>query len=177
MNMYNKKMFLLRDRHCIRLSLIGPNDRQRLLNGFEKISSRTNISRFHTFKNSFTEAELQYLLVVDNVNHLALGAIDCQQPDVGIGLARYVRDEQKPESAEAAIIVIDEYQKKGLGRLLYHGLMHLAQQNGIRYLENSVGKDNRNMLSLLAGYGGSKYSEDTTTYTIVVDTSNSLQGN
>lgn len=172
MQAYKDTTFKLNDQQCVSLGLVGPEDRQRFLNGFKRISARTNINRFHSFKKSFTEEELQYLLVIDNVDHLAIGAIDCQKPDIGIGLARYVRSKQNLDVAEAAIIVIDEYQGKGLGCTLYHELMLLAHKNGIRYLRNVVGKDNRNMLRLLKKLDARKFAEDEHDYEYVVDLEN-----
>lgn len=175
MQQYNNTTFQLNDQHFISLGLVGPEDRQRFLNGFERISSRTNINRFHTFKKRFTEEELHYLLVIDNVDHLAIGAIDCQQPDIGIALARYVRLKQTPDTAEAAIIVIDEYQGKGLGRTLYSELMLLAKRNGIHYLHNLVGKDNKPMLALLNKLGARQIAENDKTYELIVDLNHEQQ--
>ena len=169
MQQYSDTTFRLKDQHCVSLGLVGPEDRQRFLNGFERISARTNINRFHTFKKRFTEDELHYLLVIDNVDHLAIGAIDCHKPDIGIGLARYVRSKQNTETAEAAIVVIDEYQGKGLGRTLYSELMLLAKKNGIRFLHNIVGKDNRSMLALLHRFGASMVAEHEQEYELVID--------
>ena len=169
MRQYRDTTFRLKDQDCISLGLVGPEDRRRFLNGFERISVRTNINRFHTFKKHFSENELRYLLVIDNVNHLAIGAIDCQRPDIGIGLARYVRLSTDPSTAEAAIIVIDEYQGKGLGGLLYSELMHLAAINGIQHLHNIVGKDNRNMLALLKKLGAHQVAEQEHEYELVID--------
>ena len=169
MRQYRDTTFRLKDQDCISLGLIGPEDRLRFLNGFERISVRTNINRFHTFKKRFSENELHYLLVIDNINHLAIGAVDCQHPDIGIGLARYVRLSTDPTTAEAAIIVIDEYQGKGLGKLLYSELMCQAALNGIQRLHNIVGKDNRNMLALLKKIGAHKLAEHEQDYELVVD--------
>lgn len=171
MKQYNNVTYRLRNRNCVRLGLVGPEDRERFLNGFERISVRTNINRFHTFKKRFTEDELRYLLVIDNINHLAVGAIDCKQPDIGIGLARYVRLKKDPRMAEAAIIVIDEYQGKGLGGILYRELMHLAAKNGIRRLHNIVGKDNRGMLGLLKKLGARSVAEHEHDYELIIDLS------
>ena len=170
MQIYKDTSFTLKDQHCVSLGLVGPEDRQRFLNGFERISTRTNINRFHTFKKRFTEQELRYLLVIDNHDHLAIGAVDCLQPEIGIGVARYVRSHEQHDTAEAAIVVIDEYQGKGLGTTLYTELMHLARHNGIRYLHNIVGKDNRGMLALLKKLNAYKLSEDVQDYELVVNT-------
>lgn len=175
MMLNNNLSYRLKDQSCVRLSLIGPGDRNRFLSGFERISARTNINRFHTFKKRFSERELQYLLVIDNINHLAIGAINCKQPDIGIGLARYIRLKKNPDMAEAAIIVIDEYQGKGLGKLLYKELMHQAADNGIHQLQNIVGKDNQGMLGLLNKLGAKKIAEHEHSYELVIDLAANLR--
>lgn len=169
MTMNNNLSHRLKDQSCVLLSLVGPGDRNRFLNGFKRISARTNINRFHTFKKKFTEQELCYLLVIDNIDHLAIGAIDCKRPDIGIGLARYVRLKNAPDMAEAAIVVIDEYQGKGLGGILYSELMHKAAEHHIYHLLNIVGKDNRVMLGLLKKLGANLIAEHEHSYEFVID--------
>lgn len=160
----NKNTYRLKDQTCVELSLVGPQDRKRYLKGFSRISSRTNINRFHTFKTGFTENELRYLLNIDNVHHLAIGAIDCKRKNTGIGLARYISQLDKPGQAEVAITVIDEYQGKGLGQLLYRKLIDKALENGITTLTNIVLKDNRAMLHILEQMGAQQIAENEQVY-------------
>jgi len=160
----NKNRYRLKDQTCVELHLVGPQDRKRYLKGFSRISTRTNINRFHTFKTGFTENELNYLLNVDNVHHLAIGAIDCKKNDLGIGLARYISQLDKPNRAEVAITVIDEYQGRGLGQLLYRKLMDKALENGITTLSNIVLKDNRAMLHILEQMGAQQITENEQVY-------------
>ena len=169
MTFKNNVSYQLRDQTCVKLSLLGPGDRKQYLNGFERISARTNIDRFLTFKKGFTEQELTYLLAIDNINHLAIGAVDCKKPDIGIGLVRYVRLKKDPRMAEAAIIIIDEYQGKGLGSLLYRELMFMAAENKIQHLVNLVAKDNRGMLALLRKFDARQTAEQEHTYEFTID--------
>lgn len=170
----NVMHYQLKDQSCIQLELVGPHCREQYLNGFAHISRQTNINRFHSFKHGFSEAELKYLLDVDNINHLAIGAIDCDKPELGIGLARYVRQTTNPVMAEAAIVVIDEYQHRGLGHILYAELIHYANQNGIQHLLNYVKKDNRDMLALLKSFNALKVAESDYHFELVTDTQNKL---
>jgi acetyltransferase len=64
-----------------------------------------------------------------------------------------VRLERDPESAEFAVTVIDEYQNRGLGKLLLDMLIRAARDNGIMTLVGYVLEDNEPMLSLLRHYG------------------------
>jgi len=160
----HENIYQLKDQTCIELGLIGPQDKQRYLNGFKRLSPRTNINRFHTFKTGFTEKELDYLLNIDNVHHLAIGAIDCKNRNIGVGLARYICQQENPDQAEVAITVIDEYQGRGLGKLLYQQLINKAQQNGVNKLRNVIKKDNRAMLHILEQLGAIQISENDQVY-------------
>lgn len=172
---YNKS-FRLKDQTRVAFRLVEPEDRIRLLNGFNRISARTNINRFHSFKKRLNENELNYLLSIDNVNHLAIGAIDCDNSDeLGIGLVRYIRMKEAPDQAEVAITIIDEYQGKGLGSILYREMMKMAAQNDINTLLNIVRKDNRAMLYLLDSLGAKKVTEHEQVYEFTVDLINIKQ--
>lgn len=172
---YNKS-YQLKDKTRVKLCLVEPGDRTRLLNGFNRISTQTNINRFHTFKKRFTENELNYLLSIDNINHLAIGAIDYDKShDIGIGLVRYIRKLEAQDQAEVAIIIIDEYQGKGLGSTLYREMMEIASRNGINALINIVKKDNRAMLYLLDSLGAIKTDEYDQVYEYTVQLRNKKQ--
>ena len=175
MDMTHCSTYRLKDQTPVELCLVGPQDRERLLNGFDRISRKTNIDRFHTFKKAFSEDEIQYLLNLDNVNQLAIGAIDCsKRRDVGIGLARYVRTEPQSEQAEVAIIIIDAYQGRGLAKILCLELMKEAYRNNIRTFINFVKKDNQAVLQLLKSLGARKIFEDEHVFEFAVDLSTCL---
>lgn len=175
MDIHSKNIHHLKDKTCVELRLVRPQDRKRYLKGFSHISTRTNINRFHTFKKGFTDKELHYLLDIDNVHHLAIGAIRCNRNDMGIGIARYISQADNPAKAEAAIVVIDEYQGKGLGKLLYRELMNKAQENGIVTLNNTVMKDNRVMLHLLEQMGAQQVSENEQVYELELQLSSPIE--
>jgi hypothetical protein len=57
---------------------------------------------------------LRYLTDVDHRDHKAIVAID-EQTGAGVGLARYVRCPGRPEVAEVALTVTDDWQRTGVG--------------------------------------------------------------
>ena len=170
-----QNQYRLNDQTCVELSLLRPEDRRRYLRGFSRISSKTNINRFHTFKTGFTENELNYLLNIDNVHHLAIGAVNCNKTDIGIGVARYISQDKNPEQAEVAILVIDEYQGRGLGKLLYRKLIDKALENGVTTFSNIIMKDNRAMLHILEQMGAQQISENAQVYEFELHLSNSTE--
>jgi hypothetical protein len=85
---------------------IEPGDRTAVLAGFDRLSAESRYRRFLSPHDHLTAAELRYLTDVDHHDHEALVAVD---PDTGegVGVARYVRDPQRPDSAEIAVAVAD----------------------------------------------------------------------
>lgn len=149
------KFLTLQDGTTIAIGLAGPEDKQRLVEGFSKLSLQTRLYRFHCGKNNLSTTEKDYLLNIDNYNHLAIGAVDIDKnQDVGIGMIRYIRNKDDPWKAEVALTVIDEYQNKGIGTLLYNEMLEYARKNRIKLLVNCVMKENTTMLNILKKFGG-----------------------
>jgi hypothetical protein len=71
------------------------------------------------------------------------------QPDLGLGLARFVRLPAEPDVAEPAIVVVDEYQGRGLGRLLLERLAAAAAERGVRAFRALVLSANEPVLHIL----------------------------
>jgi len=121
-------------RVCIRP--ITPDDRDRIVQGLRSMSIETSYRRFFTPTFYPSEKTLQYLTHIDGEQHVALGAVDCtREGNPGIGAVRYVRLPDRPSIAEAAVVVIDEYQQQGIGSMLIAALMQLQLVrfgNGLR---------------------------------------------
>ena len=153
----------LRDGTQVAIRPIQPEDKEELLRGFAKLSPASRYSRFHSFKQSLTEADLRYLTEVDGAAHVALVAVtpshDLRQ-DVGIGVARFVRDAEEPDLAEAAITVADDYHGRGLGKLLLGRLVDAARERGIRRFRAEVLAENTPMVNLLRTAGAEVVKTD-----------------
>ena len=145
----------LADGTIIGTGFVRPEDEERLVRGFNKLSLQSKMFRFHCGKNKLSTYEKEYLVNVDNFDHLAIGAVDLDKSyDVGIALIRYIRDKTDPAKAEVALTVIDEYQNKGIGTLLYNEMLEYARKNKIKLLINCVMKENTIMLNILEKFGG-----------------------
>jgi GNAT superfamily N-acetyltransferase len=111
---------------------IRADDKQLLQEGIRHLSPESRYLRFLNYLERLTPAELRYLTEIDYHDHFAWVAISLDQPDhLGLGVARYIRDGNQPNQAEAAVAVIDDYQGRGLGRLLLTKLADSARENGI----------------------------------------------
>lgn len=121
-----------------------------LADAFAHLSAESRRLRFLTVKPSLSESELRYLTDVDGHHHEALGAID-PATGQGIAVARFVRDERDPSRAEVAVTVADEWQRRGVGKLLLGRLADRAREEGVTRFTALVSTDNRGMQRLLDG--------------------------
>jgi GNAT superfamily N-acetyltransferase len=111
---------------------IRAGDKRLLQEGIQRLSPQSRYLRFLHYLERLTAAELRYLTEIDYRDHFAWVAISLDQPDqIGLGVARYIRDKTRPTQAEAAVAVIDDYQGRGLGRLLLTRLADSARENGV----------------------------------------------
>ena len=130
---------------------LHPGDRSRYLGGVSKMSEQSLYKRFMAPVARLTESQLRYLLEVDHRDHEALLAID-EESGEAVGVARFIRLE-RPEVAEAAIIVVDPWQGSGLGKALLRMLAQAACEVGVNRFEANVLYDNAPMLALLDSLG------------------------
>ncbi len=118
---------------------IRADDKDLLAAGYERLSEQSRLRRFLGPKPRLTKSDLRYLTEVDGVNHYAVVVL------VGgeiVGVARWVRLHDDPETAEAAIVVGDPFQGKGLGKLLARELADAARERGVRRIRASILSDN-----------------------------------
>jgi len=142
----------LRDGLRVHMRLIRPSDKERLERGFRRLSPGSRYQRFFTGRGDLTPAELRYLTECDRIDHVGIAAETrpgAGDEAEGVGIARFIRNREHPETAEAAVAVIDEYQRRGIGRLLLSRLIEAARERGIKSLYCSVLSSNQAMRALI----------------------------
>ena len=130
---------------------LHPDDRDRYLSGVSNMSEESLYKRFMSPVARLSESQLRYLLEVDHRDHEALLAID-EESGEAVGVARFIRLE-RPEVAEAAIIVVDSWQGSGLGKAMMRMLAQAAWEVGVTSFEANVLYDNAPMLALIDSLG------------------------
>jgi GNAT superfamily N-acetyltransferase len=127
-----------------------PSDSEQLRTGFAKLSPRSRYRRFFSASTRLGAAQLEALTSVDEVNHVALCAGVIGGPTwEGAGIARFIRPEPEASEAEVALTVIDKYQGRGLGTLLFQLLVQEAWERGITHFTGQLLPDNQLMLRIL----------------------------
>jgi GNAT superfamily N-acetyltransferase len=132
------------------LRLIRPDDKDLMLEAWERLSPESRYRRFFSAKPSLTGAELRYFTEVDHVDHFAIGATRRRRNKVqALGVARFIRLADRPRVADAAVTVVDDAQGKGLGRILLSRLIAAGLERGIEQFSCDVLADNDGMRGLI----------------------------
>lgn len=123
-----------------------------LQSGLQRLSPEGQVYRFLQYRGAFTEQELHYLTHCDMVDHYAM--ILAVTDDAGheidrIGVARYIRDKEAPDLAEVAIVLVDEWQRRGGGSFLITALAAEAWKRDIRRWQALTMTDNTGIQRLL----------------------------
>jgi nucleotide-binding universal stress UspA family protein len=140
----------LRDGSRARLRPIAPDDKQILADAVRRMSVESRYRRFFSYADELSHSALAYLTEVDHVDHEAIIAIEPHSGEA-LGVARFVRRLNEPDSAEVAFAVVDDWQGRGLGRALLTELTARARQEGVRKFVALVQYENRRSLGMLRG--------------------------
>ncbi|MDD5199821.1 MAG: GNAT family N-acetyltransferase [Terrimicrobiaceae bacterium] len=135
---------------------IRPADGAALSRGLRRLSPKGHAYRFLHYRKRFTEAELHYLTHCDFIDHIALilAILDEAGNELDqVGVARCIRAKDDPQLAEVAIVLVDEWQRKGGGTALLMRLARLAWHAGIRQWKAHVLPENLAAPRVLTGIG------------------------
>jgi acetyl coenzyme A synthetase (ADP forming)-like protein len=148
---------VLRDGGSVQVRAIRPDDKQRLLDLFHRLSARSVYFRFFRTKDRLTDTELQYFTELDFVRNVALVAtlhVDNDERIVAVGRYFGLGPTNAPcTRAEVAFTVDDAHQGRGLGTLLLERLAGIARDQGISEFEAYVLGENNQMLQVFETSG------------------------
>lgn len=150
--MQNRVDITLRDGSRVVVRPVLPEDKALLLAGFERLGERSRYRRFLTPTPHLSSAALAYLTEVDHYDHEALIAIDDATQEA-VGVARFVRLPDRPDTAEAAVTVVDDWQGRGLGTALLELLADRARSERIACFQALLLAENHKMLDLFESLG------------------------
>ncbi len=134
---------------------IRPDDAPDLQETFQRLSIQSIYLRFLSFKTELSDEEARQLATLDYTTRMAFVAVVEEAGKEAVaGVARYVvLDPAQPETAEAAVVVLDEYQGLGLGRQLLRRLVIYARAKGVDCMRGTLQVGNNRMLLLVKGSG------------------------
>lgn len=125
-----------------------PADERCLQEHFYDLDKQDVLSRFFSPKTSFLRSDVEGMSVADYIRNFTVVAV---VGEVGfekvVGIGEYYLDEAR-NMAEIAFSIRNDYQGKGIGRVIIRKLAEAARENGISGLLAYTSLDNRRMMKL-----------------------------
>lgn len=137
----------LRDGTRVVVRAVRPSDRPLIESGFGRLSSRSRLDRFLLPVRELGEERLAFLYQLDGLHQAAVGALTLHGQ--GVAIARFARVPGDPRAAEVGITVVDAFQGRGVGTLLFRELARVAIERGIRRFVGVVRAANRRAIDPL----------------------------
>jgi GNAT superfamily N-acetyltransferase len=142
----------LRDGSHVRIRQGHRTDRQLLMRGFERLGPESRYRRLLSPMHALGDRAVRYMTELDHHDHEAMIALD-ERGEEGLGDAFYVRDARRPDTAEVAVTVLDEWQGRGLGTLLLEVLSARALDEGVGRFTALMLARNQAMMDLFERLG------------------------
>ncbi|HUH40952.1 MAG TPA: GNAT family N-acetyltransferase, partial [Castellaniella sp.] len=139
---------------------IRPEDAELLQEFVRGLSDESRYMRFVSMLRELTPRMLARYTRIDYDRELAFVAtIQVSNPENRgllreriIGFSHYLRNADG-QGAEYALVIADDWQRRGLGQALMCGLIRAARRQGLSYIAGVVLATNRPMLALMAHLG------------------------
>jgi len=121
--------------------------------GFAELSAQSRYFRFMNAISEMPQGMLVRFTQLDYDREMALLAVaSVDDRDEELGIARYVINPDG-ESCEFAVVVIDKWQRRGIGAKLMLALMDAARAKGLKTMYGDILAANQRMLDLATSLG------------------------
>lgn len=137
----------------VRLRQVAAADAAATQAFFSGLSLDSRHKRFHIGLRELSPSLLKLLTEVDQQQHRAWVAEALAPGGAVVADARYVREPGRPQRAEFAVAVADDWQGRGLGRRLIAHMAQHARRHGVQQLYGDILADHRRMLALMRDQG------------------------
>jgi acetyltransferase len=146
---------VLEDGTPITIRPIRPDDAPKLQAAFKRLSSQSIYYRFLQIFSQLTDQQARDFANLDYYQRMALVAETREAGELNlIGVARYAwLPGEEPGLAESAVVVIDEYQKRGLGSLLLRRLVRYARSHDVQAFLATVHVSNAQIMRFIQRSG------------------------
>ncbi|HEX9480555.1 MAG TPA: GNAT family N-acetyltransferase [Solirubrobacteraceae bacterium] len=142
---------VLADGGRVRVRSLRRGDREIYRKAVARLSPRSRFLRFGSAA-TMPETLLARMIDSDGQHHVAYAAFTQRETAI-VGVVRYVRSAEAEGSAELALAVADDWQRRGLGSALLSIAVDRARQAGLSSLTATLLSENRGAARLLRKSG------------------------
>ncbi len=125
---------------------VRAEDKGAIAAGFARLSPESRYRRFFAPLRELSTQDLAYLTEVDHHDHEAMIGFDAATGEP-VGVVRYVRGAE-PTEAEVAVVVVDEWQGRGVATALLDRLVERAREEGIEHFVALVMQENTEAIGM-----------------------------
>lgn len=144
----------LNDGTPVCLRTIRPDDEERIREGIAKLSAESRYLRFFSPASALPDAVVQRLADVDGHDHIAWGALCSDRPGwPAIGAVHALRHRHDGAVGEFSIAVLDEFQGRGLARMMTAALLVDCFAEGLAILDVHILSENAAAKNLVKSMG------------------------
>jgi RimJ/RimL family protein N-acetyltransferase len=142
----------IRSGDVVEVRQVRPDDAPALARAYANLGEQSRYRRFFTAMPELPGHTLKAAVEVDHVDHEALVATPPRSAEI-LAECRFVRSQDRPDTADVGVTVVDAWQGRGLGSALLARLSERALEVGVRYFTAEILAENRTMLGLLHTLG------------------------
>jgi GNAT superfamily N-acetyltransferase len=140
----------------ITVRLLQEDDAELLVDMFKRLSPESTRLRFHLYTTRIPEDRMrQEATALTQCDECRMAVVATIQEDDGlehaVGVAHFARANPKDTDAEVAIVVRDDYQRKGLGKYLLKILAGQARKEGVTHFTAWILAENIRLMKLIKG--------------------------
>jgi GNAT superfamily N-acetyltransferase len=140
----------------ITIRLLEKSDTELLVDMFNRLSPESTRLRFHLYTTRIPEERMQQEAeALTKCDQCHMAVVATVQEDDGqehaVGVAHFARANPKDTDAEIAVVVRDDYQRKGLGKYLLKILGNQARKEGVTHFTAWILAENIRLMKLVKG--------------------------
>ncbi|TAH50652.1 MAG: GNAT family N-acetyltransferase, partial [Betaproteobacteria bacterium] len=145
--------WIVPDGTTVTIRPIKPEDASLEIDFMSRLSAETKYYRFMNTMRELPPAMVARLTQIDYDREMAfLATMDVDGVETEIGVCRYAVNPDG-ESCEFAVVVVDDWQHRGLARRLMGVLIETARDRGLKYMNGIFLSNNERMLKFVQKLG------------------------
>ncbi|NHI91033.1 MAG: N-acetyltransferase [Candidatus Lokiarchaeota archaeon] len=152
-----RKEVTLKDGDILLFRPITPDDDQKVLELYYSLSPETIYFRFFAGRKNVPLKRVKRFTRVNFDKNFGV-VVEYKGKDKEffnklIGIGSFIVNPLEPEKAEMSLVIMDRFQRKGIGSILINYLVHIAKERGVKTIQGIILAENYKILKTLEKLG------------------------